>query len=209
MSMIKSPLGFLYMGLECAVADTPHPCQAGFGNAPETLDAVDVRPAVGEHIVGVFDAIMPLVTDIDQPVVSLPLVGENHGVVRDKAFYYRHERGGGAVFHDLREHAAAAFFHAEDYGLAQRSAPPFALDAARAEVRFVHLHLAGGEGRFPGRHLADSRPREGENTVDGVAAKTRERGNLNPAQVKRKVSEQRPKLDLGNMCVAHILVSHR
>ena len=209
MSMIKSPLGFLDVSLEGACLDAPHLCQACFGDTPETLDAVDMRPAVGENIIGMFDSVMSIVSDIDQSVISLPLVGVNHGVVRDKPFYYRHERGGGAVFNNLREDSLPALFHSEHDGLAARAATSFALDTARAEIGFVNLNLSAGEGRFPRAHLRDSLPREGENPVDRVAVQSRQRGDLNPAQIKSEETCQQPKFCLCNSRTAHILVSHR
>jgi hypothetical protein len=209
MSMIKSPLGFLDVCLEVPGSDAAHLCEARLSDPPETLDAVDMSLAVGEDILGMFHTVMPLVADIGQAVIGLPFIGVNHGVVRDKSPDYRHERGGRAVLHDLREHPFAALFHAEDDGLAARAAPSFAPDAACPEVGFVQLHLAAGEGGFAGGHLRDSSPREGENTVDSVAVETRHSGDLNPAQIKREETEQLPEFGLCNSRTAHILVSHR
>jgi hypothetical protein len=48
--------------------------QAMLGEAPETLDAVDVVRPAGELVLPVIDSVMLRVADIDQAVVAAPAV---------------------------------------------------------------------------------------------------------------------------------------
>ena len=73
--MVKPPLGLFEVQVERTCPDAPELHQPGLGHTPEVLDAVDVRPAVGEDIVRMRDAVMLLVADVDPPVIRLPFVG--------------------------------------------------------------------------------------------------------------------------------------
>ena len=81
MSMVKTPFRLLEMAEELVLPDATRLGQARLGDSPEALDTVDARLAVGEDV-GVFDAVMPLVARVHEPVVGLPLVGEERGPFR-------------------------------------------------------------------------------------------------------------------------------
>ena len=80
--------------------------------------------------------------ELDQPVVSLPLIGVDRGLTRHKPFDYRHQRGCGTVLHHLGVDFIPPFLHPEDDGLPGCAAPPFPAHPPRPEVGLVYLYLA-------------------------------------------------------------------
>lgn len=52
--------------------------EAGFGEAPERLDAFDVRSAAHEFVPAVADAKAAVRAHVHQPVVAAPAVGVDH-----------------------------------------------------------------------------------------------------------------------------------
>ena len=91
--MIEPPFRFLDVSVESSGFDSAFLCQTRFCDTPKTFDPVDVRLAVGEHIVGMLDPVMAFVTVVNQPVVSLVFVGVDGCVSFDMPCDYGHESG--------------------------------------------------------------------------------------------------------------------
>ena len=60
--------------------DKPH-----FGDAPEAFDAVDMIRSIGEFIGRMMDAVMLLITQIDDWIISAKAVGMDNGSSIDTA----------------------------------------------------------------------------------------------------------------------------
>jgi hypothetical protein len=72
--MIKSKLGFLQMQVEGGWAEAAKLDQPGLGDAPEVLNAVDMRLAVDEHLVLVPEF-------VQQPTaIGVPIFKKKHNL---------------------------------------------------------------------------------------------------------------------------------
>src|SRR5271157_77841 len=129
--------------------------QTTFGEAPETLDAVDVVLAHGKLMSFVIHAEMFLIAHVDQSVVAAPAVGVNDGFQADAAGNGLPQRLSPTVGDDLGVDKTVALEDAEDDGLAPSAAAAFASHATRTEVTLVDFHFAGKGtlGFAPGRDL--------------------------------------------------------
>ena len=85
MSVIETPFGFLEVGKEGNGANAAQSGQAGFGVAPERLDAIDMAAPPGEFVGAVMNPVM-FVAFENQAVVSAPSIG------KDDAFIDRGDR---------------------------------------------------------------------------------------------------------------------
>ena len=76
MSVIEAPFGFFEVGKEGIGADTAQSGQAGFGVAPERLNAIDVAAPPGEFVGAMMNPIM-LVAFENQAVIYTPSIVKN------------------------------------------------------------------------------------------------------------------------------------
>src|SRR4051794_31747512 len=85
--MIETVFALLQVEEELFLAKTVELLHSSFGEAPETLDPIDVSPPSGELVVFMVDPEMLLESDIDQAVVPAPKVRMDNGVETDFAPY--------------------------------------------------------------------------------------------------------------------------
>ena len=97
--MIVTPFAFLEMESK-EFFDAVELGQAALGKAPEGFDAIDVSTTFGKAL-GLVDADMFVVTDIDQAVVAAPGIGEDNAGRIDLAPQRPLESVGRTVRHDL------------------------------------------------------------------------------------------------------------
>jgi len=109
--------------------------------------------------------------------------------------------------HDFGVHLAVALVDAEHGGFAERAAPAFAFDAARAEVGFVHLNLAAHRRRL----LAKPRHANAQQVqiaVDRVATYAGQIGDLHGVQIQRKQAQNLPKFRRRNSRTENVGICH-
>lgn len=83
--MIKPKFALFQVQQELLLVDAVKLCQPHFSKTPETLDAIDMVPALCELICTMINTIMLVVTDVDETVVSLPSIGVNDAFQIDMA----------------------------------------------------------------------------------------------------------------------------
>ncbi len=87
--------------------------EATLGKTPEGFDAIDVN-ATGSEGLGLVDADVFVVADIDQAVIAAPVIGEHDAGRIDLAAQDGVQSAGRAVGHNLGVDAALALVDAED-----------------------------------------------------------------------------------------------
>jgi hypothetical protein len=89
MSVIETPFGFLEVGKEGNGANAAQSGQAGFGVAPERLDAIDVAAPPGEFVGAVVNPVM-FVAFENQAVVSAPSIGKDDAFINRRDMSLNH-----------------------------------------------------------------------------------------------------------------------
>ena len=146
--MIEAKFGFLQMEKKGVCGDAVELRQTTFGEAPETLDAIDMVLTHGKLMSLVIHPEMFLISHVDQSVVAGPAVGVDDGFQADAARNGLPQRLSATVGDDLGVDRTVALEDAEDDGLAGGAAAPFTTNAARTEVALVDLDLAEKRGRL-------------------------------------------------------------
>src|ERR1700687_842513 len=108
--------------------------QATFGEAPETLDAIDMILAQSKLMSLVVYPEMFLISHIDQSVVAGPAIGMDDRFQADAAQNGLAERLAATVGDDLGVDIAVALEDAKDDGFTRSATATFAADAARTKV---------------------------------------------------------------------------
>ena len=147
--------------------------QASFGKAPESLNAVDVSPALGKSL-ALVDAYMAVIAHIDQPVIPPPTIGHDHAGRVNFASDHPLESRRRTVGHDLGVDLSVTLKNAEDRlfegsssALARTWTSPH---PGRAEVSLIGLHDPG-QPLHLGLAMQENQPAEDAvEPVDGVAA---------------------------------------
>ena len=186
---------------------TSESIQTGLGKAPEALDAVDMGFTSNELILPVIDAQVLAVADVNQAIVAPPAIGIDDAVQGDPTADNALQRSLSAVRDDFRIDAAVAFENAEDGRFAKGPASSLALDAAGAEVRFIHLDRTR-ERRLGLAIFSDTFTDASQITINGIAVQSRQGSDLCGVQIECKQPDNLPKLVLRNSCTNCIPVFH-
>lgn len=120
--MVEAEFGLLQVPQKGVFGHALELLEAGFGKAPERLDAVDMRGPVDELILAVADAKKAVEAHVHQAVVAAPAVGE---VV---APYVRTSGYGRPPLHAKRELLDAIFYRGRAgcaWHLLQHDLPPW------------------------------------------------------------------------------------
>lgn len=204
--MIEAKFGFLQMEKKGVCGDAVELRQTTFGEAPETLDAIDMVLTHGKLMSLVIHPEMFLISHVDQSVVAGPAVGVDDGFQADAARNGLPQRLSATVGDDLGVDRTVALEDAEDDGLAGGAAAPFTTNAARTEVALVDLDFSGE--RTPGFAPGGDPPAQLEiNTVDRAQRQTREDSGFCRRQIQGKSPDQLTKTALGNVRTDVVLVS--
>ena len=138
---VVPPLAFLEVKGE-VFFDSVELGQAAFGKAPEGLDAVDVGAAVSESL-GLVDADVFVVTDVDQAIITAPGVGEEDAGGIHFAPQNRLESGFRAIGDDLRVDASSALVDPKNRLFEGRSAalarPLASAESSWPKIGFVRF----------------------------------------------------------------------
>ena len=204
--MVEAKLGLFQMQQKGVLGHALELVEAGFGEAPEGLDAVAVRGPLDELVLAVADAEVAVEAHVDQPVVPAPTVGIDHG--RDVNFATNNglQRLFGAIRDDFGIDLPAAFEQAEDDGFAARAPAPFAAYAPRAEVAFVEFN---GPGQLGWHQVPRQEPvaQPQVERIDGAGAQPREAGRIRSRQIQGKEPQQVAKFDLRKFAALIVAVS--
>ena len=173
-AMIEAEFGLFQVQQKGVFGHAFNLLEADFGEAPEGLDAVDVRGALDELILAVAHTKMAVESNVYQPVIPAPAVGVDQG--RHVNFTTNNSLQGlfRTVGDDFHVHLPTAFEQAKDNGFAACSTASFAAHPPRAEVAFVKFD---GPGQF-GRHgipYPESVAKPQVKRLDGADAQARER----------------------------------
>jgi len=194
-SRVEPELAFFQVKIEGGFAHPTEPGEASFGKTPEAFNAVDVGLPLGELVPAVVDSQVLAITDIDQAVVTAPVVGVDHALGFHFASYDRLQRGFGAVRHDLSVDLAIALEDAEDDRLARSATSALPLDVACPEERFIDFDLPRERGLLLGM-LGQSFADCLQETIHGVAVQIDQLGDLGGLQIEREELHQLSKFGL-------------
>src|ERR1700733_4909028 len=171
--------------------------QASFGEAPKTLDAIDMVLADGKLVSLMVPPQMFLVAHVDQAVVTAPTIGVDDRLEADTAQNSLAERLSPAIGNDLGIDITVALEDAKHDRLASRPTAALAADASRAEVTLIDFDFPSqGVLRLtPASHLASQLE---VNRVHRPYRKSGHSSRLAGRQVEREGANQTPKKLLGN-----------
>ncbi len=144
MSVIETPFGFLEVGKEGNGANAAQSGQAGFGVAPERLDAIDVAAPPGKFIGTLVNPIM-LVAFENQAVVSAPSIGKDDTLVgrRDVPLNHLEEFSFRTIGQGGTDDPTTSFEKTDNRDIPRCSAPANATNPPWSEVAFIHFHTPG------------------------------------------------------------------
>ena len=159
------------------------------GEAPESLDAVDVGTAPGKGLLLV-DAHMPVKADIHQAVVSRPAVGADDALGVDSAANDGPQGVLGAIGHDPGVNFPLPLEDSED-GLLERSTPPqpgqgASPDPAWAKVAFIDFHHSPELPVLIHPQQCDQQPEALVKAVHRLAVELQKRTRLRRCKVQTK-----------------------
>jgi len=174
---VEPELALFQVQVEGGFSHPTEPGESGFGETPEALDAVDVGLPLSELVPAVVDSQVLAITDIDQAVVTAPVVGVDHALGFHFASYNRLQRGFGAVRNNLCVDLAVALEDAEDDRLARSATSALPLDVACPEERFIDFDLPCKRGLLLGM-LGQSFADRLQETVHCVAIQVGQLGDL-------------------------------
>ena len=181
--------------------------QSGFSKAPEALNAIDMSPTLYEFILAMIHAQVFAIADVDQPIVTTPAIRIDDATQCNTTPDNALERRLSAVWNDFCVDMAIAFKDTEDSCFTECPTATFAFDSLSAEVRFVHFDLAR-ERRLGLAIFGNAYTEASQISVDGIAVKVSQYGDLGRVQVKCKQPDNLPKLMLADSCTDCIPVFH-
>ncbi len=149
MSVTEMPFGFLEVEKEGHGANAAKSGQAGFGVAPERLDAIDVAAPPGEFVGAMVNQVM-FVAFENQAVVSAPSIGKDDGFInrRDMTLNHLEEFSFRTIGQGGTDDPAASFEKTSNRDFRRCSASANATNPPWSEVAFIHFHTPGERRRL-------------------------------------------------------------
>ena len=169
MSVIETPFGFLEVGKEGNGANAAQSGQAGFGVAPERLDAIDVAAPPGEFVGAVVNPVM-FVAFENQAVVSAPSIGKDDAFInrRDMSLNHLEEFSFRTIGQGGTDNSSASFEKADNRDFPRCSAPANATNPPWSEVAFIHFHTPGKWRRLGIGQFHNAPAKQAVNAMSGV-----------------------------------------
>ncbi len=183
--MVKTELTFFEVEADRGTIEATELGQPHLGDAPEVLDAVDVRLALDELVAPVIDPVMFLVAQVHQAAVALPAIRIDHAAQGHLALQNGRQYRPGAIRHDLRINFPVTLEQAEYRHFLKSSPSPFAPDAPTTEITFVNLNLPA-QGRLGLAERGEAFPEMPAIKVDRVAVQTGELGYFSGFHIQTK-----------------------
>ena len=191
--MIETELTFFEVQMERGAVEATKLRQAHLGEAPEVLDAVDVRLALHKLVAVMIHPVMLLVAQVHQAAVAFPAIGINHTAQGHLALQNGRQHRAAAIGHDLRINLSVAFEQAENGHFLKSSPSPFAPDATPAKITFVNLDFPA-QRRFGLAQSGQPTTEMPAVEVDRVAVQAGEFGNFSGFHIQTKQTQKQPKL---------------
>lgn len=166
-------------------------------SAPKAFNAIDVDtlPLDRKNILAMIDPMVFAVAEIDEAVVASPSIGVDNTAEVHSPSKNGLQRAFFGIRNNLGVHAPIALEDAEDDRFASRATSPFAFDALRPEVRFIHFNDAT-EPCFSCAVCRDSFADDHEVSVDCVAIESGEVRHFRCLKVEGKEPDDIPELVL-------------
>jgi len=206
--MVETEFTFLEVEPQRAAAQSPELRQTHLGDAPEVLNAIDVRLALHKLVAAMIHPVMLLVAQIYQAAVALPAIRINHAAKRHLALQNGRQHSAGTVRDDLRVNLPLPLEQPEDGNLFKSSPPALAAHPAPAKETFINLHLPP-QRRFRFAQQSNALPNVAQVKVDRVAVQAGELGDFSGFHIQTKQPHQQPKFGRRNARTPKIYFSPR
>ena len=195
--MIETKLTFFEVQPQRGAGEAAELRQTHLGEAPEVLDAVDMRLAFDELVAAMIHPMMLLVAQVHQAAVALPAIRVDDAAQRHLALQNGRQYRPGTVRDDLRVNLPVTFEQAEHRHFLKSSPSPFATDAPSAEITFIDFNLAA-QWRLGLAKRGDALAEMPAVTVDRVAVQARQFGNFSGFHIQAKEPQQEPEFPRRN-----------
>src|SRR5665213_3715803 len=140
--MIETELTFFKVQVQGGAVEASKFGQPHLGEAPEVLDAVDVRLAFHKLIAAMIHPVMLLVAQVHQAAVAFPTIRINHTAQSDLALQNGRQHSAAAIGDDLRVNFSVPLEQAEHRHFLKSPPSAFAPDTATTKITFVNFHLS-------------------------------------------------------------------
>lgn len=194
-TMIKSEFRFLEVQQKVSGGDAVELDDAPLGEAPEGLDAIDVRFSVGEFVLTMIDSQVLGIADIDESMVATPAVRVNHTLQTHLAANHLLQRLFPGIRDNFREDPTVAFEDSEDDCFATCSATTFTTHPLGAEVRLIDFDLSQVRG-LPLTLLKDSLANLQVDVVDSSHGQADESRGIGGRQIHGEAPDELPEFGL-------------
>src|SRR5277367_1168394 len=206
--MIETELTFFEVQMERGAVEATKLRQAHLGEAPEVLDAVDVRLVLHELVATMIHPVMLLVAQIHQTAIALPAIRIDDTAQGHLALQNGRQHSAAAIGDDLRVNLPVAFEQAEHRHFLKSSPSPFAPDTASAKITFINLDFPA-QRRFGLAQLRQAAAKMLKVLVHGVTVQAGQLRDFSGLQIQTKQPQQQPELLRRNAGTPKITVSHR
>src|SRR5438445_713751 len=127
--MVETELTFFEVQAQGGAGESAELGQTHLGDAPEVLNAIDMRLAFDKFIAAMIHPVMLLVAQVHQAAVALPTIGIDDTAQGHLALQNGRQHRPGTVRNDLRVNFPVTFEQAKDGHFLKSSPSPFASDA--------------------------------------------------------------------------------
>src|SRR5260221_4942010 len=189
--MIKVELTFFKVQMERFATEAAKLRQPHLCDAPEVLDAVDVRFALHKLVAAMIHPVMLLVAQIHQAAVTLPAIRIDDAAQGHLALQNGRQHRPGTVWHDLRINLSLPLEQAEHRHLLKSTTPAFAPNTPAAKITFINLDLAA-QRRLGLAERGDARPEMVQVEIDRVAVQSGQLGDFSGFHIQTKQPQQQP-----------------
>jgi hypothetical protein len=205
--VIETELTFFKMQVQGGAVEAAKLGQAHLGEAPEVLNALDVRLMLYELVAAMIHPVMLLVAQVHQAAVAFPAIRRNHAAQRGLTLQIGRQHSAAAIGHDLRINLPVALEQSENGHFLKSCPSPFAPDATPAKITFVNLDLPV-QRRFGLAQLGQPTAEMPTVEIDRVAVQAGELGNFSGFHIQTKQTQQHPKLLRRNSGTPKVSVSY-
>ena len=197
MSVIETPFGFLEVGKEGHGANAAQSGQAGFGVAPERLDAIDMAASPGKFILAMMDTVV-FVALKNQTIISTPSIGEDcaFGSWADMPLNHLQKFAFRAVGQGGTDDSSSSFEKADNRNLPRRTTPSDTTNPPWSKVAFIHFHTPGKGRCFGMSQFDDALAKQSVNAVRGVLVDPRNSTRFERFHIGAKELQNRTKFML-------------
>src|SRR5699024_5713091 len=137
--MIKSKLGFFQIVIKFLLWDAIKLSQATFSEAPKGFNTINMALPSSELVITMFDAIMFVITDVYQAIITTPTVTVNTTIEAYFPSYNTLKCLFLGVWNNFSIYVSLAFKNTKHNGFISSSTPAFTGNSAGSEVGFINF----------------------------------------------------------------------